>query len=1130
MSFRIIYGRAGTGKSEYCYREIAQKIKKENKILIITPEQIFLITPEQFSFTAEKKLMDAIDTQAVFNAEVVTLSRMAYRVISEIGGKNETNLSKCGKAMLIYSILSNNKNELKFLGKTDENVDMLDTAITEFKKHGISVEQLKQEIENQEDIYLKNKLQDLNVVYSGFEEQLAGKYIDETDLLTILAENIDKTDMFKDAVIYIDEFAGFTSQEYHIIEKLIQIAKQVTITICTDGLHEIKNPDTDIFYSNEVTVTKLLEVAQNCDVKIEEIKLEETYRFKNSELKHLEKNLYENKPQKYNSQIKNIQLFLAKNQYSEIEEVARNVLKLVRDEGYRYRDISIITKNIATYSSLARAIFDKYDIPIFIDENRDLNQNIVIQYILGILEIFIKNWSYEAVFNYIKTGFSNIEEDDIFKLEKYCLKWGIKQNKWKKEFTYGNYEEKDKTDIERLEQIRKDLVTPLMNLKYKIDENKTVEGISKAIYEFLVEQQIYEKAQIKIQELNEIGQIDLANEYESSIQTIIEILDEIVLVFKDDKITIDKYNQILKIGFKNSSLTKIPGTQDQVIMGDVDRSRSHKVKAIFIIGLNDGEFPSVRKDEGFLNDADREVLKQNGIELAKGTIDKLYEDSFNIYKAFTTAEEKLYLLYSSSDMQGKALRPSMLINKIKKIYPMLQEQSDVIERRSEILNKKTTYEELIINLSKLKEQDSIEKLWYYIYDYYQKNSEWNEKLKQSLKGLEYTNIPDKIDQNNIDRLYGNTLVTSISKLERYRSCPFSYYLQYGLKIKPQEELKIQTLNTGTFIHEVIDEFFGTVKEVGIKLEEITEEQLSEIINKIIDSKLGQNKNYIFTSTAKYRALVIRLKKIIKKALKYIIGTIVQSRFEVLGTEVEFGEKGKYKPIRLTLEDGKRIEIIGKIDRIDTAQGEDGKYLRIIDYKSSAKNIDLNEVYAGLQIQLLTYLDAACKEEDLMPAGVLYFSMLEQMIKSDKRLEQEEIEEKIRSNFKMKGLILADVKVVKLHDKNLQNGSSALVPAYIGKDGELSEKKTSGVTAEQFKDLQKYMYTIIKQISKEILGGNIDLKPYYKDKKTPCKYCDYKSICSFNMGGCENSYNYIDKKSKEEILSKLAKGAPVCDNF
>ena len=1110
MGLRIIYGRAGTGKSEYCYKEIAQKIKTENKILVITPEQ--------FSFTAEKKLMEAIDTEAVLNAEVVTFSRMAYRVINEIGGKTEINLSKCGKAMLVYSILNNNKKDLKFLGKTDENVDMAETAITEFKKHGITVEQLKKEADNQQGIYLKNKLQDMCKIYEDFEQQLSGKYIDETDLLTILAENVDNTTLFSNSIIYIDEFAGFTSQEYEVIKKLIKIAKQVTITICTDELHDIKNPDTDIFYSNQITVNKLIDVAKQCDTKIEEIKLENGYRYKTPELKYLEQNLYENRYKKYDEQPENLSLFLAKNQYSEIEEVAKNILKLVRDSGYRYRDISVITKNIATYSSLARAIFDKYDIPIFIDENRDLNQNIVVQYVLAILEIFTRNWSYETVFNYLKIGFSGIDVDDIFKLEKYCLKWGIKQNKWKKTFTYGD--EREKEEIERLEQIRKYIVNPLINFKKQIDENKNAEGISKAIYQFLVEQKIGEKVECKIQELQEIGQLDLANEYQSSLQTIIDILDEIVLVFKDDKISIEKYAQILKVGFKNSSLTKIPGTQGQVIFGNVDRSRSHKVKAIFIIGLNDGQFPSVHKDEGFLNDADREILKENGIELAKGTIDRLYEDNFNIYKAFTTAEEKLYLLYSSSDMQGKALRPSMLINKIKKMYTNLEEQSDVVESKSEVLNKKTTYEELVNNISKLKEQDNIEKIWYYIYDYYEKDNEWKERLQQDLRGLNYTNIPEKIEQENIDKLYGNTLATSISKLERYRSCPFSYYLQYGLKIKPQEELKIQTLNTGTFIHEVIDEFFENVKEAGINLEDITDEQLSEIINKIVDSKLAQSKNYIFTSTAKYRALVVRLKKIIKKALKYIIETIVKSRFEVFGTELEFGDKGKYKPIRLTLDNGKKVEIIGKIDRIDTAQNEDGKYLRIIDYKSSIKNIDLNEVYAGLQIQLLTYMDAACKEEDLMPAGILYFSMLEQMIKADKRMEQEEIEEKIRANFKMKGLILADVKVLKLHDKTLEKGGSALVPAYIDKEGNLSDKKTSGVTKEQFADLQKYMYTVIKQISKEILSGNIDLKPYYKDKKTPCKYCDYKSVCGFNMGGCENKYNYIDKKSKEEILAKI----------
>ena len=1124
MSLRIIYGRAGTGKSEYCYKEIAKKVKEKNKILIITPEQ--------FSFTAEKKLMEAIDTQAVINAEVVTLSRMAYRVINEIGGRTETNLSKCGKAMLIYSILNNNKKDLKFLGKTDENVDMAETAITEFKKHGISVEMLDQEINKQQDIYLKNKLQDMHIIYKNFEEQLEGKYIDEADLLTILAENVDKVSEFRDNLIYIDEFAGFTSQEYDIIKKLIQIAKQVTITICTDELHNVKNPDTDIFYSNQITVNKLLEalkeakskaeVENTLTSKIEEIGLEEAHRFKVPELKHLEQNLYENRYYKYTKQVQNIELFLAKNQYSEIEQVAKTILKLVRDKNYRYKDISIITKNIDTYSSLTRAIFAEYEIPIFIDEDRDLNQNIVVQYVLSILEIFTKNWSYESMFNYIKTGFSNIEEDDIFKLERYCLKWGIKQNKWKKEFTYGNYEEKDKAEIERLEQIRKELVDPLINLKKEIDANKTAEGMSKAIYQFLVKQKTAEKVAKKIEELKEIGQIDIANEYESSMQIIIDILDEIVLVFKDDKITIDKYAQILKVGFKNSSLTKIPGTQDQVIMGDVDRSRSHKVKAIFIIGLNDGVFPSIHKDEGFLNDTDREILKQDGIELAKGTIEKLYEDNFNIYKAFTTAEEKLYLLYSSSDMQGKALRPSMLINKIKKIYPELKEESDIIETKSEILNKKTTYEELIINISKLKEQDSIEKLWYYIFDYYQKDNEWNERLQQNLRGLSYTNLPEKITQENVDKLYGNTLTTSISQLERYRSCPFSYYLQYGLKIKPAEELKVQTIDTGIFIHEVIDEFFENVREEGIQLEEINEDEMSEIIDKIVDNKLQQSKNYIFTSTAKYRALVLRLKKMVKKAMKYIIETLVQSRFKVLGTEVEFDEKGKYKPIRMTLENGKRVEIVGKIDRIDTAENEEGKYLRIIDYKSSIKNIDLNEVYAGLQIQLLTYLDVACNEEDLMPAGILYFSMIEQMIKADKRIAPEEIEEKIRTNFKMKGLILADVNVVKLHDKNLEKGYSKLVPAYITKEGNLSmnERMTKAVTKEQFADLQKYMYKVIKQISNEILGGSINLKPFYKNKKTPCKYCDYKSICNFNMGGCENKYNYIDNKSKEEILQNI----------
>lgn len=1129
MKLRIIYGTSGTGKSEYCFNKSAQNSTKNNELNTV------IITPEQFSFTAETRLMQSIydveKSKAVLNAEVITFNRMAYRVLNEVLGaaNDKTTLSKCGKAMLIYSILDKQKAKLKFLGRSAENIDLSINAINEFKQHGITVETLQQEIDQTEEKYLKCKLEDMNLIYQSFEKQLEGKYIDETDLLSLLAENLEKTEMFKNTIFYIDEFSGFTKQEYDIIKKLIQIGKEVNITICADSLFAGITPESDIYYSNKITITKLFKLAEELNIVPEQIELEKGYRFKTAELKFLKEKMYSKKSTKYEENVENIEIFLARNQYSEIENVAKNITKLVRDKNYKYKEISVIAKNIESYSNLVRAIFSKYNIPVFIDEKRELNQNIFIQYVLSILEIFTKNWSYEAVFNYIKTGFLPFDENEIFKLENYCIKWGIKQNKWKKDFNI-KAEEKKQEEIERLNEIRKQIVDPLIILKEKIDKEKTATAISKNLYEFLINQGIEQTLENKMNKLEEQGLIDLKNEYKASYQVLIDILDEINLVFGEDKISIEKYLQILKVGLQNSGLGKIPGTQDQVILGDVDRSRSHKAKVVFILGVNDGVFPSVNKNEGFLNDNDRESLKKHGIELAKGTLDRLYEDNFNIYKAFTTAEEKLYISYVSSDLEGKAQRPSSLISKIKKLFPNIREESDIINQKQEILTEETTYEELIKNIYKLKEEE-IDKMWYDIYKYYKNSDKWNKKLEANLEGLKYTNLPQNINKENLQRLYGNTLKASISKLETYKRCAFSYYLKYGLKLQPKEELKIQSINTGTFMHEVIDEFFEAIKQKGKTIEDFSnygepkeleekEEEIKQIIDQIIEKKLKENKNYVFISSKKYKLLVERLKRIILKALKYIIETLIQSEFEMAGTEVAFENNGAYKPITLNLENGKKVEIIGKIDRMDIGKNEDGRYLRIIDYKSSAKDIDLNEVYAGLQIQLLTYMDAICKEEDLMPAGILYFSLLEQIIKSDKKLKTEEIEEKIRENFRMKGLILADIKVVKMQDKNLTQGQSKLIPAYIDKSGNLSAKRTKGLTKEQFEILQKYIYQTIKEISNEILCGNIELKPYNKNGITPCEYCEYKQICNFNTSLYKNDYNYIAKKDKEQILEAM----------
>lgn len=1107
MGLKIIYGKPGSGKSTYCFQEIANRLETEKKI--------YMITPEQFSFTAEEKLMKTVKRHAVLTAEVVTLSRMAYRVLEEIGGSSKTHLSKQGKSMLIYSILNQNKKELKFLGKSDENIDLAMNAITEFKKHAITPEDLEQEIEQVEDPLLKTKLSDMLVVYEKFQEQIEGKYIEETDLLNLLEAKIEETDLIKDAILYFDEFAGFTKQEYQVIEKFVKLAKQVNITICCDDLNTNSNPDTDIFFSNKVMIAKIWSMVNENDFSLEEpVHLTGTYRFKSKELRHLSENMNQQQSTKYEEKVENLSLFLAQNPYEEIEEIAKKITQLVRNEKMRYKEIAIITKEIDGYASLVRAIFSKYQIPVFIDEKRDVSQNIIIQYVLAILEVISKNFTSEAVFNYLKLGFSNIEEDEIFELENYCNKWGIKQNKWKKDFIY----ETEKMD--RYNELRQQIIEPLLALKEKINQNKTAIAITKCLYDFFQEQNLEEKITKKVQNLEEKAKIDLANEYIASYKVILSLLDEIVLIFGEDKITLDQYRKILQIGLKNSELGKIPGTQDQVTFGDIDRSRSHKVKVVFIIGLNDGSFPSVNKEEGFLDDKDREYLKQDGIELAKGTLERLYEDNFNIYKAFTTAEEKIYLSYTSSDKEGKSLRPSMLIPKVKKLYPKLQERSNMLNKQYELVNEVVTYEQLLENIARLRDNKEILPMWYEIYQYYKKEANWQEKLPKDLQALAYTNLPQKLQKENVDKLYGNTLATSVSRLEKYRSCPFSYYLQYGLKLKEKENLKIHTFETGSFMHETIDEFFEEVREQSLGLAEIEEEQIQKIVSNIIDEKLGLSKNFIFSSTAKYKALVKRLKRIVSKALKYIIQTLIHSDFSVEGTEVEFGRKGDYPPIVLTLDDGKRVEITGKIDRIDTAIGEDGKYLRIIDYKSSSKNIDLNEVYAGLQIQLLTYSDAICKEKDMIPAGVFYFPLLEQIVKADKKITEEEIENLIQKNFKMKGLILADVKVVQMNDNTLTSGSSKLVPAAITTAGNIYERRTSGVNKEQFKILQDYIDHIIKEIAKEILSGKIDLKPYNRKGKTPCEYCEYQAICGFNVKQKDNTYRYIEKKSKEEILQKM----------
>ncbi len=334
-----------------------------------------------------------------------------------------------------------------------------------------------------------------------------------------------------------------------------------------------------------------------------------------------------------------------------------------------------------------------------------------------------------------------------------------------------------------------------------------------------------------------------------------------------------------------------------------------------------GSFPSVNNNEGFINDTDREKLKNMNIELAKTTLENLYNDNFNIYKAFTTSEERLYLSYLSADSDASAMKPSTLLLKIKKIFPKLKEESDIITRPQMITNKKATFDELLLNIRNYKDKKEIDEVWFEIYNIFNKDKEWKAKLQEAVKALEFKNIPEPINKENIQKLYGDTLRTSVSRLEKYRACPFSFYLTYGLKIEEKDTLKIENIDTGNFMHDVIDTFFKEIAEMGLSVREIEEENLKKIIDEIVEEKLNLPQNYIFMSTEKFRNQTIKLKRLVYRAMKYIIETIVNSDFDVSGTEVGFGENKEYKPIEIDLENGKKIQIIGKIDRIDIAKDE-----------------------------------------------------------------------------------------------------------------------------------------------------------------------------------------------------------------
>ena len=594
-----------------------------------------------------------------------------------------------------------------------------------------------------------------------------------------------------------------------------------------------------------------------------------------------------------------------------------------------------------------------------------------------------------------------------------------------------------------------------------------------------------------------------------------ELLDELVDTLGNEQMSFDTFKNILIEGISMHQIGILPTSNDNVMIGDISRTRNSNVKILFVIGVNDGVFPMPFSSEGFLSDDERDSLLESGVELAKNTKLLLLEENFNIYKALTTPSEEIYISFPTQDSDGSALRASSIINQLKNIFPKLKVKSNIMSVSTDVYTAKSSLNDTLYNLRKYYDGEEIGEVWKEAYLWYLKND--NTNLLKAQSGLDYTNTIEYLDKAHSQKLYGTEMNTSVSRLETFANCPYMFYLKYGLKLKERKVFKLDTPDIGLFLHEIIDRFSEYVIKNNISLREIEKDETEKIVSQLVDELLVDFKNNIFNSSNQMKRLVVRLKRVIKRVIWVIVNHIRNGEFEISGSEVEFGKGKSLSAVEIELSDGNKLLLNGKIDRIDIAKTEEGKFIRIIDYKSYNKELKLSDIYYGLQLQLLVYLDAAM-EKDLLPGGMLYLKLDDPIMKTKKNISKEEIEEEINKKLRMKGVILSDARLIKAMDTNMINESSVL-DLSVKKDGTFTSK-VPVATKEQFTELRNHMKKILKQMGDEILNGNIKNEPVKKKSKSACEFCDYKLICRFDKE-LGNKFKIINDLKNDQVFEQLS---------
>ncbi|MCH3965969.1 MAG: helicase-exonuclease AddAB subunit AddB [Clostridium sp.] len=1133
MSIKFIYGRSGSGKSHYCFWDIGRKIQCNG------PDPLILIVPEQFSFQTEKNIIESIGHNGILKVKVVSFKRMADYVMDEVGGETNRHINDSGKSILLYKILEENRDKLKVFKKGARKrglVSDISTTIKEFKRYGINPDGLKDIINGNKvkNPSLYNKLSDVATVFSQFQSRMKQSYVDDEDKLDILTQKLDESSMFDGAQVWVDEFSTFTPQEYNILEKIMIRADKVNFTLCMDS-------NDDLFLPCGTTEKKLLEMAERNNICYEKpvvLSGRPCYKFKySSELQHLESYMLSYPYRQYEYKPKNISILRSLNKYTEVENTARNIISLCRDNNFRFRDMAVVSGDLEGYENIIKAVFTQYGIPFFIDKKRNIDDNPIVILIISAVNIISQNWSYESVFRYLKTWLLDFDNEDIDLLENYVLENGIKGSKWTMEkpwefrMSYSTNENEDDNQeelLQKINSIRDRVREPIIKLSSSIKGRKSGRDKCIGLYNFICDIKIPEKIENIIVEFKESSRLDKAREYSQIWNIVMDTLDQIVDTTGNDVFGMDTFSHILEAGFSEYKIGVIPPSLDQVLVGSISRIRSHDIKALYIVGANDGIFPACMVSDGILTDGDRDELREMGMELVENSRTRAFEERFLIYTTLTIMSRYLRISYAIGDDEGKSKRPSIIISRLKKIFPELVEESDLIDEGVEtkggmesVSVPGATFNKLIQNIRYDSLKKAADPVWLDVYRWYEGSKDWSAKLNSILEGFSYTNEMEIADTRKVRNLYGKHLNMSVSRLEKFVQCPFAYFVQYGLKAGERRIYNLTPPDIGSFMHSVLQVFSTKLKEEKLTWRDIDKEWCSQNVSLVIENMLEERPNSILNSSNRYRHITTRLRRVVTRAVWLVTEHIKKSRFDPEGYEVSFGKSGDFPPISVKLHSGEEISLSGRVDRIDIMRQDGADYLRVIDYKSGVKEFDISDLYYGLQIQLLVYLDVILSEIEkqtekaAIPGGMLYFKLDDPIISGKEGMTYEEIERKIVKSLRMNGLLLDDPDIIRDMDDSI-DGASDIIPASIKKDGNISYGRSSVATLDQFNMLRKYVRITMADVCERILEGDIEISPCRENLKSGCDFCIYSAICQFDVMVRGNRYNVLQKKSVDEI--------------